>query len=262
MSDFVLRLTPTKGHFNKLFRFSVPKPLFSYSEPTHFDGRVRVVFVSSHNFATNSTTARMVCPLIASMQQSRSLQYDFSVVGMSSIDEPHSSCLPITPWRMLSGLSDIATAQKLNEMRPHILVDTVGYTLKARVEVFGHRPARVQVHWHGMPHSSGSALFYDTYIGDRISTSVDFRSSWAESLLLLPLPYLMNSHKVVHPRIDRGAAATARTRQSLFSGKAGPSRTSLLFASFNVPFKIQRQLFDCWCRVVHRTGKLHVWIAG
>jgi predicted O-linked N-acetylglucosamine transferase (SPINDLY family) len=204
----------------------------------------------------------MVCPLIASMQRSHSLQYDFSVVGMSSTDESHATCRPITPWLLFSGLSDFDTAQKLNALRPHVLVDTVGFTLKARVEVFGHRPARIQVHWHGMPYSGGSALFYDTYVGDRISTSVDFRSSWAESLLLLPLPYLMNSHKIVHPRINRGAAATASTRQNLFGGKASPSRASLLFASFNVPFKIQSQLFDCWCRVIRRTDKLHLWIAG
>jgi predicted O-linked N-acetylglucosamine transferase (SPINDLY family) len=204
----------------------------------------------------------MVCPLIASMQRSYSLQFDFYVVGLSSTDESHDSCRAITPWLIFSGLSDVDTAHKLNALRPHVLVDTVGYTLKARVEVFGHRPAKVQVHWHGMPYSSGSTLFYDTYLGDRISTSVDFRSSWAESLLLLPLPYLMNSHKIVHPHIDRGAAAAASTRGNLFGGKASTSRTSLLVASFNVPFKIQRDLFDCWCRVIRRTDKLHLWIAG
>lgn len=204
----------------------------------------------------------MVCPLIASMQRSQSRQHDISVVSMSSVDEPHSSCLQISPWRVFGDLSDIETAQKLNALRPHIIVDTVGYTLKARVEVFGHRPARVQVHWHGMPYSGGSSIFYDTYVGDRISTSVDFRSSWAESLLLLPLPYLMNSHKNVHPRIDRGAAASASTRQNLFHGRVDPSRASLLMASFNVPFKIQRDLFDCWCRVISRMDKVHLWIAG
>ena len=203
----------------------------------------------------------MVCPLIASMQR-RSLQFDISVVGMNDTDEPHSSCLPIASWHVFSSLSDIEMAQRLNSMRPHILVDTVGYTLKARVEVFAHRPARVQVHWHGMPYTSGSALLYDTYFGDRVSTSVELRSSWAESLLLLPLPYLMNSHKIVHPRIDRGAAAAASARRHLFGGKVDPSRKSLLAASFNVPFKIQRDLFDCWCRVIQRTDKLHLWIAG
>jgi protein O-GlcNAc transferase len=238
-----------------------PQPLFSVSEPPHVGGRIRVIFVSSHNFATNSTTARMVCPLIASMQR-RSLQCDISVVGMNDTDEPHSSCLQITSWHVFSSLSDSEMAQRLNAMRPHILVDTVGFTLKSRVEVFAHRPARVQVHWHGMPYTSGSAIFYDTYFGDRISTSVDFRSSWAESLLLFPLPYLMNSHKVVHPHIDRGAAAAASTRQLLFGGVVDPSRKSLLAASFNVPFKIQRELFDCWCRVINHTDKLHIWIAG
>jgi predicted O-linked N-acetylglucosamine transferase (SPINDLY family) len=234
--------------------------MFSVSKPLHFDGRVRVVFVSSHNFATNSTTARMVCPLIASMQQS--LQHDVSVVGLSNSDEAHPSCLPISSWQIFGGLSDIDTAQKLNAMRLHILVDTVGFTLKARVEVFAQRPAKVQVHWHGMPYTGGSAHFYDTYVGDRISSSVDFRSSWAESLLLLPLPYLMNSHKIVHGRIERGAAATARARRDLFRGVVNPSRKSLLAASFNVPFKIQRDLFDCWCQVLSRTEKLHLWIAG
>jgi predicted O-linked N-acetylglucosamine transferase (SPINDLY family) len=147
-------------------------------------------------------------------------------------------------------------------MQPHVLIDTVGFTLKARVEVFALRPARIQVHWHGMPYTGGSALFYDTYVGDRISTSVDFRSSWAESLLLLPLPYLMNSHKLVHPRIDRGPAAAASARKNLFQGAVDPSRKSLLAASFNVPFKIQPDLFRCWCEVISRTEKLHLWIAG
>jgi len=203
----------------------------------------------------------MVCPLIAAMQ--RSPQFDISAVGLTDGDVPHASCLPITPWHIVSGLSDIDTAQSINAMRPHVIVDTVGFTMKARVEVFAHRPARVQVHWHGMPYTSGRSQFFDTYVGDRISTSVELRSSWAESLLLLPLPYLMNSHKIVHPHIDRGSAATASTRQKLFSATsaAEPSR-SLLAASFNVPFKIQRDLFDCWCSVVARTEKLHIWIAG
>jgi protein O-GlcNAc transferase len=247
--------------FETIFRLKTPQSLFSVSEPSHSDGRIRIIFVSAHNFASNSTTARMLCPLIAFMQR-RSLQCDISVVGMSESDEPHSSCLPVTSWHVFSSLSDTDMAQRLNAMRPHVLVDTVGFTLKSRVEVFAHRPARVQVHWHGMPYTSGSALFYDTYFGDRVSTSVDFRSSWAESLLLLPLPYLMNSHKVVHPRIDRGVAAAARTRRHLFSGLVDPSRKSLLAASFNVPFKIQRDLFECWCRVINRTDTLHLWIAG
>jgi hypothetical protein len=247
--------------FFYLFRFGNPPALFSVTDHSHFHGRVRVIFVSSHNFATNSTTARMVCPLIAAIQ--RSPQFDVSAVGLTDGDEPHSSCLPVTSWHVFSDLSDIDTAQSINAMRPHVLVDTVGFTMKARVEVFARRPARVQVHWHGMPYTSGSSLLFDTYVGDRISTSVELRSSWAESLLLLPLPYLMNSHKIVHPHIDRGAAATSNTRQKLFRGTsaAEPSR-SLLAASFNVPFKIQRELFDCWCSVVARTEKLHIWIAG
>jgi protein O-GlcNAc transferase len=194
--------------------------------------------------------------------QRRSAHCDISVVGMSDTDEPHASCLSITSWHVLGSLSDADIAQRLNAMQPHVLVDTVGFTLKSRVEVFAQRPARVQVHWHGMPYTGGSALLYDTYFGDRISTSVDFRSSWAESLLLLPLPYLMNSHQHVHPHIDRSAAAAASARRRLFGGAVDPSRNSLLAASFNVPFKIQRELFECWCRVINRTDKLHIWIAG
>jgi hypothetical protein len=46
--------------FFYLFRFGNPPALFSVTDHSHFHGRVRVIFVSSHNFATNSTTARIL----------------------------------------------------------------------------------------------------------------------------------------------------------------------------------------------------------
>lgn len=71
-------------------------------------------------------------------------------------------------WRDIRDMSDESAAQKIREDKIDILVDGCGHMGDARLEIFAHKPAPIQVTWLGAAWTTGlpqmDYVFFDEYM--------------------------------------------------------------------------------------------------
>lgn len=144
------------------------------------------------------------------------------------------------------GLSTRAQAELIRDHQIDVLVDLKGYTMDTRISVFSYRPAPVQVAWLGYPGSCG-APFIDYVVGDPVVTPFEAQSAYTECIAQLPVCYQPN---------DRTRARTStRTRV-----ECGLPEDKVVLASFNQSYKINRDVFDSWCRVLRQVPDSVLWV--
>jgi predicted O-linked N-acetylglucosamine transferase (SPINDLY family) len=129
----------------------------------------------------------------------------------------------------------------------HVLVDLMGYTGRARPEIFAMRPAPVQVCYLGYPTTTG-ADFIDYFIGDRITIPDDDRQWFTECVVRLPGSYQVNDDR-------QPIAEGAPTRAS-----EGLPDDAFVFCSFNRHLKIERPVFDAWMRILRAVPGSVLWL--
>lgn len=142
-------------------------------------------------------------------------------------------------------LSMQASAQKIHEDGIDILVDLTGFTQSSRSGILALRPAPLQVNWLGFPGSMGNAVF-DYLLSDRFVTPPEQAAHYGEQLALLPC-YQPNDRK-------RPVGKTpSRT-------EAGLPDEGLVFCCFNQTFKITREIFDIWMRLLQAVPDSVLWL--
>lgn len=85
----------------------------------------------------------------------------------------------------LAGLTDTATAQRINATRCEILIDLRGYGGGSMASMLALRPAPVQVNWLAYPGTSG-APWIDYVIADRMVLPDVIRAGHSEAIAWLP----------------------------------------------------------------------------
>jgi predicted O-linked N-acetylglucosamine transferase (SPINDLY family) len=139
------------------------------------------------------------------------------------------------------------TARRIARDGVHVLVDLMGYTGRARPEIFAMRPAPVQVSYLGYPTTTG-ADFIDYFIGDRFAIPDDDRQWFTERVVRLPASYQVNDD-----RQPIGEETPDRASEGLPEG-------AFVFCSFNRHLKIERAVFDAWMRVLRAIPGSVLWL--
>ena len=139
------------------------------------------------------------------------------------------------------------TARRIARDGIHVLVDLMGYTGRARPEIFATRPAPVQVCYLGYPTTTG-AEFIDYFIGDRITIPDDDRQWFTERVVRLPESYQVND--------DRQPIAEGVPERASEGLPAG----AFVFCSFNRHLKIERPVFEIWMRVLDAVPGSVLWL--
>jgi predicted O-linked N-acetylglucosamine transferase (SPINDLY family) len=143
-------------------------------------------------------------------------------------------------------LSDRAIAALLREQEIDIAVDLVGHTENARLGIFAHRAAPLQVNYFGHPGTDG-ADFVDYVIGDHIATPESLAEHFNERIVRLPYCYLPSAQAPVPTeRPDRPAC--------------GLPETGFVFCSFSSSQKITPAVFDSWMRLLAQTPPSVLWL--
>lgn len=127
-----------------------------------------------------------------------------------------------------------------------ILFELKGFTLDTRLATFAYRPAPIQVAWLGYPGSCG-APFIDYIIGDPVVTPMGAQHFYTEHIAQMPVTYQPND-------TSRHRDAT-RTR-----AECGLPDNALVFGSFNQSYKVTRDVFDSWCRILKRVPNSVLWL--
>ena len=147
----------------------------------------------------------------------------------------------------IRGHSHIDAAKRIYEEEVDILVDLKGHTRGTRLGILAYRPTPVQVHYLGYPGTTG-ADFIDYLIADRIITPEDHAAYYSEKLVYLPDCYQANDDQ-------QEIAAQNLTRKEL-----GLPDKGFVFSSFNLPYKIDPVMFDCWMRILQQVPDSVLWL--
>jgi len=141
------------------------------------------------------------------------------------------------------------TAQRIADDQVDILVDLRGHTDGSRPEVFALRPAAVQVCYLGYPGTTGAA-FIDYLVADAVVVP---RSDWAwfsEKAVWMPASYQVNDAS------QRLADAT------LSRAEFGLPESGFVFCAFNKHYKIEREVFALWMRLLAAVPGSVLWLLG
>jgi predicted O-linked N-acetylglucosamine transferase (SPINDLY family) len=149
----------------------------------------------------------------------------------------------------VQALSEREIAELAREKEIDIAIDLGGYTENARPGIFASRAAPVQVAFLGYPGTMG-ADFIDYIIADRIVIPEGRRAAYAEKVAYLPHSFLPNDSQrpIAERRFSRADCAL-------------PER-SFVFCCFNNGYKISRDVFDGWMRILKRTPGSVLWLRG
>jgi predicted O-linked N-acetylglucosamine transferase (SPINDLY family) len=146
----------------------------------------------------------------------------------------------------LHGLVMPAMAAAIRERDIDILVDVKGATYGSVMQVMAHRPAPLQVNWLGFPGTSG-ADYIDYLIGDAIVTPLQHAAHFSERIAQMPLCYQPNDSCRALPQPQPRTAW-------------GLPEHALVLCGFHQSYKISREVFDSWCRLLHALPDAVLWL--
>src|SRR5262249_17058244 len=123
----------------------------------------------------------------------------FEIIGMSfgrgdDSDMRHRLVKSFDQFHDVHARSDREVAKLMHELEIDIAVDLKGHTGDARLGIFAHRGAPIQVSYLGYPGTVG-ADFLDYVIGDPVVTPFEHASYYVEKIVQLPDCYQVNDRK-------------------------------------------------------------------
>ncbi len=147
----------------------------------------------------------------------------------------------------LHGVHHVEAARRIAEDQTDILVDLSAFTAMARPEIATLRPAPVQATTMGLPGPT-NAPFYDYVIADRVVIPPEHAEEHSEALVYLPDTYYFTD--------DRQPIAAERPSRS----EEGLPDGAFVFACYCAHFKIEREIFGAWMRLLRGIGGAVLWL--
>jgi predicted O-linked N-acetylglucosamine transferase (SPINDLY family) len=144
------------------------------------------------------------------------------------------------------GESVDATAQRIRDDRIAVLIDTSGYVLHARSDIFALRSAPIQINGIGFPGTLGADC-YDFILTDSFVTPPDAQPFFIERFMVMPHCYL--------PGDTRRTIDPAPTR-----ARCGLPETGFVFCCFNASYKILPDVFAIWMRLLEHVPGSVLWL--
>jgi predicted O-linked N-acetylglucosamine transferase (SPINDLY family) len=212
--------------------------------PRPLGSRLRVGFVS--NDLQQHATAHLMAEVFERLDPNR---FEVTLYSHGKDDgSPMRERLMRSDARFVdvSKTSDLDVARRIRADGIEVLVDLKGHTKNNRLRIFAYRPAPVQVTFLGFPGTTG-ADYIDYFVGDAIVSPLDQASHYSEKLALMPRCYQPNDRQRPLP------APIARAQ-------VGLPPDALVLCGFNQPFKLSPEVFDVWCRLLHRLPNAVLWL--
>ncbi len=216
----------------------IEKKIYPFSKPYAFNKKagpkIRLGYLS--NDFRDHATSHLIMGLLRLHNRKKFDIFTYSY-GQNDQSSYRREIEKTTHFRDLLNLSHSEAADLIYHDGIDILVDLKGHTSNSRLEIPALKPAPVQVSYLGFPGTSG-ASFFDYFITDHIVTPQSQTPFFSEKLIFLPHCYQVNDNRQARPK-------SGVSRKDLFlPGK------SFLFCSFNQPYKIGPETFDCWMRIL------------
>jgi predicted O-linked N-acetylglucosamine transferase (SPINDLY family) len=144
--------------------------------------------------------------------------------------------------------TDAEIAALARELGIDIAVDLGGDTKDARIGIFAHRAAPVQVSYLGYPGTMG-APYLDYLLADKTVCPERNQLHYTEKLAYLPHCFMPHDSK-------QEIAAKLFTRQEF-----GLPQDGFVFCCFNHHYKINPAVFDVWMRLLTKVTGSVLWLS-
>jgi protein O-GlcNAc transferase len=149
----------------------------------------------------------------------------------------------------ISAMSLIEAVRSISDRKIDILVDLMGHSHHNRMEILALRPAPIQVGYLGFLSTTG-AQFLDYLVADATVVPKDHQPYFDEKLLRMP-----HCYQFCHS--DLTPAETDMSRKDW-----GLPDTGIVLCCFNTVYKIDRELFDAWMRILIKVPDATLWLNG
>ena len=215
------------------------------------DGRLSIAYVNGAGFHNGTTTARCLQSMFGMHDRERFKVHCMPMSGDDKSPERAKIRDGCDEWIEGANFTGADVADTLSNMRPHILVDTTGYTMKQRTEVLALEAAPIVVSFHGFP-GTMAATFVHYLTADRLTTPPEHQGYYTEKLVILPNTYLINDHRQSRREV-LGEGGMKPSRKEL-----GFSYGDIVLASFNQLYKIDPAIFEAWMTILKEVPKAKV----
>ncbi|MBW8759489.1 MAG: tetratricopeptide repeat protein [Burkholderiales bacterium] len=138
-------------------------------------------------------------------------------------------------------------AELMRSMEVDIAIDLAGFTADSRSEVFGMRPAPVQVNYLGYPGTMGTP-YMDYLVADRHVIPPEHARHYNEKVVYLPDAYLPAAS---------GLQVAERTPTR---AECGLPDEGVVFCSFNHDYKIAPHVFAVWMNLLREVPGSVLWL--
>jgi protein O-GlcNAc transferase len=214
------------------------------AEIARVDGRFRIGYVGS-DFRSHAL-ASLVTGVIEEHDRSRFEVYGYSFGPDDGSEERARFERAFDRFVDIRTESIETTVRRIRDDGVAVLLDTAGYVLNARSEIFASRPAPIQINAIGFPGTLG-APWYDYILSDAYVTPPGTEGGFTERILRLPHCYL--------PGDARRTMAPPPTR-----AQCGLPDGAFVFCCFNASYKILPEVFSIWMRLLDKVPGSVVWL--
>lgn len=138
-------------------------------------------------------------------------------------------------------------AEKIFNDGIDILVDLTGHTNSSNFPILMYKPAPIQVSYLGFLGTSG-AEYMDYIISDKVVTPENVQRYYSEKLAFLPDCYQVLDYS----HLPQG--------QTYSRKDFGLPEKSIVFCSFNQPYKYEQKIFETWIKILKRVDNSVLWL--
>ena len=147
----------------------------------------------------------------------------------------------------VSAMTDADIAKLARDAGIDIAIDLKGFTKDARIGIFAHRAAPIQINYLGYP-GTLAAGFVDYIITDPMVLPDAAAAGYTEKTIVLPDTYQPTDR-------NRSIAAEAGSRAA-----AGLPEDGFVFCCFNNNFKITPEIFARWMALLRQVDGSVLWL--
>ena len=145
----------------------------------------------------------------------------------------------------LRGKSDRDAAEEIRSRGIDLLVDLAGYTAGNRAAILAHRPAPLQIGFHGF---GMGVPFMDYLVSDRQTVPEELQANFHECIVRLPGCWIATDTSEAVPETTPSRASH------------GLPESGFVFCSFNAIHKITPTVFDTWMRLLGQVQESVLWV--
>ena len=221
------------------------KSLSLEARPVKKPKRLRVGYFSAdfHNHATMYLMAK-----VFETHNSEAFEIYAYSFGHQSNDEMRQRLVKaVDVFKDVNELADQDVAKLVRQDQIDIAVDLKGYTKSSRTGIFAYRPAPIQINYMGYPGTMG-ADYIDYIVVDKILVPAEYQDGYSESIIQLPNSYQVNDNtRVISDRL-------------MSKSQLGLPESGIVFCCFNNSYKISREEFNIWMRVLGKVQGSVLWL--